>query len=612
MSAKSDEQDTDLLASRMDDLLSVPSWEERLASRDVSAAPSRRAALIVAMVSTLVLFVLLTILSPGSIEPPDPVTAATVMFLLGVCLVGGLLIGGWVWLDAAISRRRGGLSLVSFVLFYAAGGALLGLVLQALIPITGYASTAPPIIQILSIAAVGPWAAATVAAIQDGRHRFRHAQALLIHEVANVVMSSESQADLIDDLRAGLHRDLEATLQPAFVATERRLAFEEGFTRTRINSSAAEILNELTESSIRPITKRMGQSTARPVGLGSLWVLIVNIARNQPFRPLAVSGVFMLTVVADRWTVDGLESALVSTVVGVPLILLILGIGNRLMSAFPQRHGTLFVTFFLILQVPTYLVDILEGASVSIQYIGQICLGVLISGLIVWLTSGVGRWRAPKEELLRLYADEVDAARLDLLAQAEILRGITRQAARVLHGAVQSKLAACALALEYAINTGDELAYGQAIDEARRVLREPWPLDLDRQSELTFADDVQDKVSLWQGLAAISVDITPGLGSLTGSTAKVVAEIVEEGLCNAIRHGGALRIAVTASLVRQVNSCEVHVQVVDDGSGLAGGSPGLGTAFLDEVCAGKWTRETTEGGGCRLQAWVAISGEVCE
>jgi len=406
MSAKSDGQATDLLASRMDDLLSVPSWEERLASRDVSAVPSRRAALIVAMVSTLVLFVLLTILSPGSIKPPDPVTAATVMSLLGVCLVGGLLIGGWVWLDAAISRRRGGLSLVSFVLFYAAGGALLGLVLQALIPITGYASTAPPIIQILSIAAVGPWAAATVVAIQDGRRRFRHAQALLIHEVANVVMSSESQADLIDDLRAGLHRDLEATLQPAFVATERRLAFEEGFTRTRINSSAAEILNELTESSIRPITKRMGQSTARPVGLGSLWVLIVNIARNQPFRPLAVSGVFMLTVVADRWTVEGLESALVSTVVGVPLILLILGIGNRLMSAFPQRHGTLFVTFFLILQVPTYLVDILEGASVSIQYIGQVCLGVLMSGLIVWLTSGVGRWRAPKEELLRLYADE--------------------------------------------------------------------------------------------------------------------------------------------------------------------------------------------------------------
>lgn len=611
MSAKGHEHPADLLAARMDDLLSVPSWAERLASRDVSTVPSRRVAVIVALVSSLVLFVLLTVLSPGSLQPPDPASTTSVLALLGVCLTGGLLIGCWVWLDAAICRRRGGFSRLSFVLFYATGGAFLGLLLQALIPMTGYVSTAPPIVQILSIAAVGPWAAATVAAIQDGRLRIRRAQALLIHEVANVVMSSESQADLIDDLRAGLHRDLEATLLPAFAATEQRLAFEERFTRTQINSAAAEILNDLTESSIRPISQRMGQSPARPSALRSLWAWIVGVARHQPFRPLAVSGVFMLTVVADRWTVEGLESALVSTVLGVPLILVILGAGNRMMVAFPQRHGTIFVMFFLILQAPTYLAEIIEGTAISVQYIGQVCLGVLISGLIVWLTSGVGRWRAPKAELLRLFADEVDGARLDLLAQAEILRSITRQAARVLHGAVQSKLAACALALEFAITTGDEIAYVHAIEEARRVLREPWPLDVGRGSELTLAEGVNDKVALWQGLAAIDVDIAPGLRSLTGFAAAAVAEIVEEGLCNAIRHGGAVRIGVTASPVRQADSCAVHVEVVDDGRGLAGGSPGLGTAFLDEACAGKWIRGDAQGGGCRLQAWVAVPDHEC-
>lgn len=606
MSMRGPQQSADLLAARMDALLTVPSWPDRLASRDTSVEPSRRAALIVALVSTLVLFVLLSILSPRSIRPPDPVTGTSVLALLGVCLTVGLMIGVWVWLDAAICRRFGAFPLPAFVIFYAGGGALVGTALDLLIPMTGYASTAPPIIRILSIAAVGPWAAATVAAIQDGRLRIKRAQALLVNEVANVVMSSQSQADLIDDLRAGLHRELEATLLPAFAATERRLAYEEGLTRTRVSSSAAQILNDLTEASIRPVSKRLARSGSATDGLRALVALILAVARHQPFRPVAVAGVFLLTVVADRWTVAGLESALISATVGVTLILLILGAGNRLMAAFPQRHGTIFVAFFLLLQAPTYAVEILEGAQPSLAYLGQVALGVLLSGVIIWLTSGVGRWSAPKSELLRLYADEVDAARLDLLAQAEILRSITRQAARILHGSVQSKLAACALALERAIAADDEVAYARAIKEARQVLSEPWPLVSHESTGTILGEEVRRKVALWDGLARVTLEIDPGLDGLDGPESEAVAEIVEEALCNAIRHGGARSIAVGIIPITVGKGCSVHVEVVDDGRGLVAGPSGLGSAYLDEACAGNWTRQTGDGGGCRLQAWVLL------
>lgn len=608
MNVKGNQQPPELLAERMEALLVLPSWSERLALRDVTVEPARRVALSVALISALILFVLLTVLSPGSIQPPDPVTATAVLALLGVCLAGGLIIGSWVWLDAAICRRRGGWSRFSFVTFYAAGGALLGLALEALIPMTGYASTAPPVIRILSIAAVGPWVAAIVSAIGDGRLRIKQAQALLVHEVAGVVMSSESQADFIDDLRAGLHRDLEVMLLPAFAATERRLAFEEGFTRARVSTSAAQILNDLTEMSIRPVSKRLEQSSSGNGLLRNLMSLITGVARHQPFRPMAVAGIFLLTVVADRWTVEGLESGLVSAAVGVPLILVILGAGNRAMAAFPQRHGTLFVAFFLLLQVPTYAVEMIEGARLSFAFIGQVALGVVLSGVIVWLTSGVGRWSAPKAELLRLYADEVDAARLDLLAQAEILRSITRQAARVLHGAVQSKLAACSLALERAIAANDEVAYERAIEEARQVLREPWPLRPDEASGMTLAEGVGSKVVLWQGLATIAVDVAPTVAGLSGPESESVAEIVEEALCNAIRHGGASNIEVLVMPMHLAGSAVVHVQVIDDGSGLSGGGPGLGSAYLDEACSGNWVRTAGQGGGCRLQAWVPVSG----
>lgn len=99
---------------------------------------------------------------------------------------------------------------------------------------------------------------------------------------------------------------------------------------------------------------------------------------------------------------------------------------------------------------------------------------------------------------------------------------------------------------------------------------------------------------------------TRGLDGLGGPESEAVAEIVEEALCNAIRHGGARSIAVGIIPITVGKGCSVHVEVVDDGRGLVAGPSGLGSAYLDEACAGNWTRQTGDGGGCRLQAWVPL------
>ena len=66
---------------------------------------------------------------------------------------------------------------------------------------------------------------------------------------------------------------------------------------------------------------------------------------------------------------------------------------------------------------------------------------------------------------------------------------------------------------------------------------------------------------------------------LPAEVARDVGRVVEEGLGNAVRHGGATSVAVH---VRRSDG-EVVVEVEDDGRGPTGGPPGLGSSLLDSV-----------------------------
>lgn len=227
---------------------------------------------------------------------------------------------------------------------------------------------------------------------------------------------------------------------------------------------------------------------------------------------------------------------------------------------------------------------------------------------MIWLTSGIGEFRVPQAELLRVYARELDAARIDVLVQTEVIGSIAKDAARMLHGSVQSKLAACALAIDRAALTDDVESYAAAIEQARAVLNAPWLIDSGPRPSVTLQAEVNGKIELWQGLAGIAALVSPEAKQITGALVGSVGEVVEEGLCNAIRHGNADTVSVQVDLVDEGSTSLIRVRVVDDGCGPLGGPPGLGTALLDEACAGRWERAPAPGGGCILDAWIVVRG----
>ena len=592
----------------MSDLLLIPPFSQRLATRDISAHTVNRLSLTVALGTSALLFALLFLMSPNSITPPSPLLIGSVLGLLVVCCISGLLTGVVLWSEATFARLRGSTSRLRFLMFYVIGGALVGVALETLLPLTGFISLSPAPVRIFSIAVIAAWMGAAIGATHDGRRRVRVARRVLVEQAAAVVLSGTSQSALIEQLRNQLHTDLEASLKPTFDRTLQKLAAETQIAADDLTSSAAQVLQELTDESVRPVSRKLDDQTAYPRERHGVVAFIAGVARHKPFHPLAVAAIFLLAGVSETWILEGFNSALLSASLGVALIFAILGAGNRLMAAFPKHHTVIFVATFIVLQIPTIVVEAATERDTAYSAVVVILFGILISGCIVWLTSGIGQWRTAQAELLNIYADELNTAKIELLAQAEVLRSITKQAARLLHGSVQSKLTACILALDRAANSDDVQAYTAAINQATSILSQPWPLIHEAPMTSTLEVVVSEKVALWQGLAGIGSFISPEVKQVSGRSAHVVGDIVEEAVCNAIRHGRSDTISVQIDLVTEEDSAYARIRVVDDGIGLGGGGPGLGTVYLNETCADRWTRLEVASGGCSLEAWVPLGG----
>jgi signal transduction histidine kinase len=587
----------------------APPLRQRFASRDVSLATVRSIMVPVLVGGTAVAFIIPLLISPEAMPRPEPLTITTLMGLLAVSLVVGFFTAAWVWLEAALGRARGHTDLVIFVGVYAIGGALVGVVMVICLPMVGFNGRAPAIVPVLSLAFMAAWTAFALGTVREASHRVCNTRREMVEQAAAVVLTSANQSELIVDLRNQLNADLEGSLRPTFERTVTRLDSLADLAEDRATMSAAQMLTDLTELSVRPFSRILNHRAQDPGHRRGPIAFIRGVARRQPFRLVPVILIFVVTSLAEAWTGVDPVPALTATTVGVACIVGILGLGNILMSRWPRWHTSIFVASFFILQVPTVAWIAINESITTPRAIGEIAVTVLVSACIVWLSSGVGHWRAPEEELLAIFAEELDSARIEVLTQGEILRTITKDVARNLHGSVQSRLTACVLALDRAAQAKDLDAHAHAVARAREILSQAWFVPIPEAPNTDIDAMVRDKVAMWQGLAGITAYVDHGVHDLRGLIVARVGEIVEEGVCNAVRHGEADTVSVQVEHIVEVGVRYVRIRVMDDGRGPGDWAAGLGMAFVDEACGGRWSLQAGPAGGGLLDAWVPAGPE---
>jgi signal transduction histidine kinase len=226
---------------------------------------------------------------------------------------------------------------------------------------------------------------------------------------------------------------------------------------------------------------------------------------------------------------------------------------------------------------------------------------VLIGTLIIIVTSAFGSWRTTRKDFIRVFTIDVRDEEIQTIVRSRALADAAREAAEVLHGTVQTRLIACAMAIDHAANTGDVVIVNQALVQARAIL-EPSVPELLAPSHASVAQTVQRKAALWSGLAEVTVDVDAEAADIRGATADAVASVVEEGIANAIQHGAATSISVCIAST----SGSVVITIDDDGSGPSQGVRGLGSDLLDRMST-DWSL-LARPGGTRLTAVIPATG----
>lgn len=527
-----------------------------------------------------------TILYPGMTG--DDVGLAIGMSL--VALIAAVVVGAL--LHATVDRVLPAVTRSIQAFFRGISGATAGLSLAWLLDLAEFPQTSPTWVLVVIPALATPWVLDSIEQVANVRANVLLRRQELITEAAQLMASTTTQESVVADIRRTINSSVDAELTSVREQVARQLSeLDDG---GPVAEPKDLVLSSAAHDSVRPIIDLLSSpQSARPDPIG-FWGTIRAIIRTQPFHPLPLAVIYSIVNMPALVLAGGLVRGLIDTGIGVALILAILTAGNRVMRTERLPHSAVFVGTFLILQLPT-IAYVIATTNRSGEGFVEIASSVAVSFLLVLLTSSLGSWQQRQDTAQRSFEDLLSDERITALARAQVTADVARQAAHVLHGPVQARLAACAVAMEQASRAGDLQLYRESLIEAKTALEAPLFADED-SARLSIAESIANAVDPWAGLVTIEFEIDSDVASMAdvyGNAGKVV----EEAVTNAVRHGSAKE-----AIISVIGNDEwIQIDVHDNGCGIPDGSPGLGSRMFDRLSAGPWTlKKSTPLGGQHL------------
>jgi len=197
---------------------------------------------------------------------------------------------------------------------------------------------------------------------------------------------------------------------------------------------------------------------------------------------------------------------------------------------------------------------------------------------------------------------QISKEKLEMLILKREEERLSRELAKYLHGTIQSRLMASAMALERAGRKGDKKALERELEEAYKSLRVP-SAEYFSAPEESFKDEVNKVVSKWNDLMKVKVKIGANIPNIPSHKSQEIGNVINEGLSNSFRHGNATKVDV--SVTSKLG--QIYVVVKDDGSGIDGGKPGLGTEWFKAIAGNAWSLSSNDSGpGTTLELRINV------
>ena len=432
--------------------------------------------------------------------------------------------------------------------------------------------------------------------IVDGWWRHRATMAWLRLEVAREQVLADGAASVIREFRAGIIEHMQR------VVTE-QLTKAVGLSASAPKASVE--LQQIADDVIRPLGHELQHRSVDEARLlrgidaamtGSrmpLRAYVAGVFTERPIAPGLVAAIMLLapSALVIGWFGPLLGVAIVAVAAGavaLGLHVLEVVLGPRLSGLpLPVRTCAVVAGWLAASGIAGLVVNHVPGAREAMPAgetefsLGMIMAALMMAVIIgVAMEGSVAGLRGRSETLLAeaARAAEWASARLRERAWSE-----QRQLGRLLHGEVQARIVSLALQLQ--LNPPDDVAGAIAALEAD--LR----ITLTRQEAVPWRRRLERLRAVWEDSIGLEVIIDARAEAMLAHDAVAAfatAEVIGEGITNAVRHGGAdhVRITVTGS------PSVLALEVVDDGrQDMERGHAGMGGRMLDQACI-DWTLTT--------------------
>ncbi len=286
------------------------------------------------------------------------------------------------------------------------------------------------------------------------------------------------------------------------------------------------------------------------------------------------------------------------------LISLCLGLIRRLKYRGHLRGLTSYVlslaVFAALFAAITQRLDDVFKLRRESDYVYYLDTGWLL--LIILLVGFVSSFLYGQSAESEFLEKQISKEKLEMLILKREEERLSRELAKYLHGTIQSRLMASAMALERAGRKGDKKALERELEEAYKSLRVP-SAEYFSAPEATLKEEINKVVAKWNELMTVKVKIGANIPNIPPHKSQEIGNVINEGLSNSFRHGSASNVEVSVIY----KSDRIFITVKDDGVGIEAGKPGLGTEWFKAIAGNAWSLTNNEKGpGTTLELKISL------
>ena len=422
----------------------------------------------------------------------------------------------------------------------------------------------------------------------------------LVEQRVQVQLLELSQKQLQEEFRNELNAELEMALKKL---NEPLIKTLQEITSGLAKLEPIEVSNAIkvsAQESVRPLSQTLWRESSNIIKRPPLSKIVAIAISTYPIPTFWMTSMIVITQSINPFLQLGFFRGLTILVFTVGMTIAICTTANAITKRKPKFYLPIFIAVFILLQFRRFVSANIVAQWASNQESTEVFITQIVINAIGFVfIATLSAWRRVNVGVLNELQLDIKEQQISAIARSKQTAEVAREMSRVLHGSVQTRLVACAMTIDHSSKSGDETTLNLAMLEALSILQAPLPIS---ESEITLGAEVARKLSLWHGLCAFELQIDPRLVDVTNPEPREVGRIIEEGISNSIRHGGASKIAVS---VMSGADGSVVVQIDDNGSGISKpsqGKPGIGTAMFASATGGSWSLSSLEQGARLIAA----------